>query len=579
MDQHTYLNELEKLKKNNLCQKKKIKLLENLINCIPGDIYWKDIKGNYIGLNKHGLNTIVKMGFAKKGDRIIGKNDIELFGKKNAATYRKNDLMVIEKRKKISLQEDTYLPNGSKYSQLSAKYPLINENDIIEGVIGVTLDISAIKEAEKKIKTAQDKTIFLANMSHDLRTPIAGIAGMLEALLLEVQYTREKINRYSSDQDKLKYLSELMNKTEEYVIMAKSSSYELSKLMTDILESAEIKKNEQEDSVIFNLPDLLRDAKNLLLPLAYDKGIDLKLDIDKSTPTHILVLKRQLNRVILNLLSNALKFTDQGQVKLSSKLVKNKKNVKELNKQELLEIVIEDTGIGIPRDQFSAIFKNLTRLTPSYKSNYKGSGLGLYTVKRYIKTLKGHINVESKLKVGSRFTVRIPIVIKDNKTHTDITSNNNSEIRESAYYIPQEQPNYCNNQCNNQKQALRILVVEDSLTVGRLMANILRSHGYLVDWATTGQRALNYVEKKNNYDFIYMDIGLPDLSGIVVSQKINALNQSRDKDIPIVAITGHADSPDWRKRCMAVGIRQVHQKPIQLDTLIGIITNLTTEQE
>lgn len=178
-----YEHEINKL--NNIIDRKQAEIsrLENIIDDLPGDIYWKSKEGIYQGMNAQGRKSLRKMGFPWRKENIIGKTDYDLFGKKTADKFQKNDLKVMEHKLMVVEEESATLPSDETITQLSSKRPLFDKKGNVTGIVGNTVDITDLKEAQKKSEMANEaKSEFIANMSHDIRTPMTGVMGMFEVL-------------------------------------------------------------------------------------------------------------------------------------------------------------------------------------------------------------------------------------------------------------------------------------------------------------------------------------------------------------------------------------------------------------
>ncbi len=362
----------------NDANQKKIKYLQNcletIIDNIPGDIYWKNKYGIYLGCNTSMINTV---NLKTKSD-IIGKTDKELWPK---CTFLEHDNEVIFLGKIIKFQEKVTL-NGEEMYFTSIKAPLKDENNQIIGIVGNSLDVTKLVKAQKTAEEANNtKTQFLLNMQHDLKTPLSNIIGLANIL--------------NTTED-------LPKKTKEFVSYIKISSERLMDLIVDILQytNFEVKHNLEWN---FNLKDLIQKTIELHIISVQQKNLEIIIEHDNNIPLELIGERDKIHKILLNLFDNAVKFTEQGKIKITTKIVK----VIDYSKI-ILEISIEDTGIGIPEDKCEAIFERFMRLSPTSSNTYKGIGLGLWTVKQLIKDINGEIYVTSKIGGGSKFNCIFP---------------------------------------------------------------------------------------------------------------------------------------------------------------------------
>ncbi len=371
--------------------------LREIIDNVPGDVYWKNLQGVWLGVNARGSSSLEKMGFPFKPEDILGKTDEQLFGKAIAKTFRENDLKVLQSQKEISQEESAILITGEKIVQISIKKPLFNEAKKIIGIIGNTVDITYLKKIEQDLLTAKNaaevanraKTEFLANMSHDVKTPLLGINILANDL-------------YQKIDEKYKQDAELIL----------SCQKQLSTFFKNCLDNANFELASKESfEEMFSIRSLLNEMRDLFIANAHEKQLFFNIDTDESVPAKVIGYRFILFRVILNLVSNALKFTDQGGITIKSSLLSHTENDK-----FLLRLSVHDTGIGIPEDKKTLIFERLSRLAPAFSKRIEGSGIGLYIVDQYVKTMQGDIQVKSAVGSGSTFTVTLPLKIASNDT-------------------------------------------------------------------------------------------------------------------------------------------------------------------
>ncbi|WP_084273777.1 response regulator [Legionella fairfieldensis] len=523
---------------------------ESLINSIPGDVYWKDKEGVWLGLNHHCAKSLQKMGFIKSEakNEVLGKTDYQLFDKITAEGYRQHDIQVMKSKKKLSIEEKTTLFSGDTVILLSTKHPLFDKTGHVIGVIGNTIDITYLKKIESDLKFAMEKadaanlakTEFLENMRHDIRTPLTGIVGFADILKME------------SDTPQIK----------DYADNLVASSHALLDLLDEVLEAVRVSSGEiPKLKKKFNLQKSLQQVIDLNLAKAAQKKLDLTLDFDEHIPPYVLGDKVRIHRIMLELVANALNFTDSGFVKLSAKLAQ--RNHREL----ILKLIVEDSGIGIPKDKQQEIYVQFKRLTPSYQGIYKGAGLGLSVVKQFIDELDGEIYVQSEPKKGSTFTCIIPLqepLLNDPLGIDDELE----EAMDSPYettYAEEIKPLLQ----KTRKNSYRVLVVEDNAIAQKVAQSILAQLACESDLAENGEQALE-LWKSKPYDLIFMDIGLPDIDGYEVTHRIRVQELTRKTHSPVIALTAHAGDEN-KKRCIEAGMNAVLSKPLTMKHCIDIV--------
>ena len=279
------------------------------------------------------------------------------------------------------------LINGRKKIYLTTKTPLYDLKRNVVGLIGVSVDITERKKAERELEQSdRTKTDFIANMEHDIRTPLGHIITYLDFLLESTEIPQEErgfVECISISANRL------LGLVDEILIVTDSSTG-----TTPVRE------------VRINLYEIIKKAVELFNIVIKQKGLDLIIDYDNNIPENLLGDNTRIHRIIINLLSNAVKFTDQGYVKITAKKLNKKSNGK-----ILLELGIEDTGIGIPEDKKEEIFDRFVRLDPANRNRYKGLGLGLSIVKQFLDDIGGEKEVESVLGKGTKVTCILPIKV------------------------------------------------------------------------------------------------------------------------------------------------------------------------
>lgn len=509
-----------------------------ILDTINASIYWKDINGKYLGCNRYMLEMA---GISDRRD-LIGKNDALLPWRDYAAEINRIDRQVLEHG---HYEGEEYPLTKFQGRQIfhTKKSVLRNKYGEMLGIIGISINITEKKNAEfllqekqrlleKSEAASQAKTEFLENMRHDIRTPLTGIIGFSDIIKSEAKSSNLK----------------------EYADNLVESSYALLKLMDEVLETVHISSGRVPGvKKKFSLKDTLQHIINLNRAKASSKKLKLKLDYDEKMPNYVIGDNIRIHRILLNLVSNALNFTDSGFVNIKAEFIK------EEDKQIIVKLIVRDSGIGIPPEQKQEIFLQFKRLTPSYQGIYKGTGLGLFIVKQFIDEIDGEIYVDSELNKGTTFTCVIPLKrpllnddsgIDKDEMVVDCSKFSGRAAKEVVVNKKDEPEIFAN----------RILVVEDNPIAQMVTRKILQQLNCQVDLAINGKEALQ-LWKHNSYDLIFMDIGLPDLDGCEVTHRIRVQEVSNKSYLPIVALTAHAGDEN-KSRCISAGMNAVLTKPL-----------------
>ena len=481
-------------------------------------------------VNKDGIFELLE-GEAKK---FVGKNQRQVIGRSIFEVYEDNvSFKEVIKRALLGNKVKNTVQIGESIFDIDCT-PIVKSESEICGVHGVVKDatqrariieqlIAAKLDAEK---TARVKDTFLANMSHEIRTPISAIIGFTD-LLIEKALTGEQ---------------------NEYVNSIKLASENLLVIVNDILDFSKIEAGKLTlKSTSFNLKDLMDSLKKVLMPQARMKHIDLLFNIDHEVPHWIKGDPVRLHQILLNLIGNALKFTNQGWVKVMV-------SCKEKNDDEVyLSFKIADTGIGIPKEEIAVIFESFTQVNTDPTREYGGTGLGLTIVKRLIELQNGHIEVQSKVDKGTTFTFELMFKTVPEKNR-GVEAALPAMVEEASL------------------DGKRVLLVEDNTMIQVLARKHLESWNIQVDVVNNGSLALEKI-KMRNYDLILMDIRMPELNGFETTKKIRAKTDPVSK-IPIIAMTAHAFERE-KEKCLAIGMNDYISKPFKpavlKEKLLGII--------
>jgi two-component system aerobic respiration control sensor histidine kinase ArcB len=301
----------------------------------------------------------------------------------------------------------------------------------------------------------------------------------------------------------------------------------------------------------FNIKEVICDVLDLERPVAELKKLDLVAKLSEDIPEQLIGDEHRLKRILINLISNAIKFTEKGNIKVVMNMMKSKDD-----KMCLLSISIKDTGVGIPQDKQNLIYEKFARGVPANKGVHIGAGLGLRIVKQFIEEIDGEIDVQSKVGYGTTFTCTIPFRLPLVSRFAAVKAEN---IEDSPLETIAEAD----------KLELNVLLVEDDKLAQMVAANVLKDEFKAeVDIASTGDRALE-LAANNNYDLIFMDIGLPDITGYDVTEKIRK-SDYKNASTPIIALTAHSVK-DKVDDAIAAGMNDFSVKPLNVEKIQKIL--------
>lgn len=547
-------NEPASLKKVIEQQRAEIFQLRSIIDNLPGDVYWKNKEGVWLGLNLRSSEDLRKAGFLWKTDEVVGKTDYELYNKETADEFRKNDLKIMQQGTESSSEEVNILPSGERIVQLSTKRPLWDENGMVAGIVGISSDITYLKEIEKQLILAKEKaelasrakTEFITNMSHDIRTPLTGVIGSA--------YILEKNAKTKDDYDTARMIS--------------VSGQRLLDLLNGVLDvlSADNLNDDDLNNETFDLPSCMHGLCDLMRPVVTTKGIDLLLKIDPTVSRYVMNDRLKIERILLNLMGNAVKFTEKGHVELHVKSLK----LDDRQGYDYLEFAVTDTGIGIPKEKIGQVFDRFFRIKPSYAGSHRGHGVGLYIVKKYVALLGGEVHVQSEINKGTTFY--FSLMMKQGNAE-DVEEITESELDEQTIlnFTEIKTPEYvAKAELVDAKGAFSVLYVEDDVIASQVGVRMLQAVGCAVYPASSAETALQLF-KDQRFDLVVSDVGLPGMSGAELAALLRHWERVNNKTpTPVIALTSHAAGAATQE-CLLAGMNKVFAKPLSEETAKQIL--------
>ncbi|TWT89891.1 Aerobic respiration control sensor protein ArcB [Pseudobythopirellula maris] len=497
-------------------------------------------RNSVIIANSNGQTEWVNRAFTEMTEYslrdIVGRKPGELLhGPDTDPDTAKRISERLKLRQTVSEEIVNYSKSGEAYWISLEIDPVFDESGELTHFIATQSDITERRQQEEEILKARDqaelanrtKSQFLANMSHEIRTPLNAILGFTDILL------RDDDGRDADRSDHLRTIA--------------SSGRHLLTLINDVLDLSKIEAGQlQVERVAFAPHQVVAEVVSALRVRAQEKGIDLDYSWEGGAPDFVQSDPHRLKQLLLNVVGNAIKFTDRGGVKIVAKL-------HHVGQGGVLKITVLDSGVGIADDKLTQIFDPFVQADSSVTRQFGGTGLGLAISRNITRALGGDLTVASQVGEGSEFTIALDA---GDLTGVEMTDNPEAQSRGDVLVGERADADLGN---------VRVLLVDDGDTNRKLIALLLRRRGAEVVMAENGEIALRRFDE-NPADVVLMDMQMPVMDGYTASRKL----RERGFEGPIIALTAHAMKGD-RERCQEAGCSDYLSKPVNSDKLIGMI--------
>lgn len=511
--------------------RQQLNLMQIIVDSIPHPIYVRNSNFEYILYNK-------------SYSRFIDKENVNLIGKKTSNSFISHETrQEIHSDHLISINEDLAIFKDRKVFKNNKilylyhwiqPFKLKNGNSV-DGIIGGWIDISDRAELTQQLFDAKEladsaniaKSRFLATMSHEIRTPINAIVGLLDLALKKSKHQEFDFHSIS---------------------IANEAAQDLLTLIGDILDIAKIeagrltlkpKRN--------NLKNSVNSIYNIYSHLAKQKGISLTLHFDDNIVEDLTFDETRVKQILINIISNAIKFTDKGEVNVSITLIDKSEDIR------IIKLVVKDTGIGIPESELENISEAFNQANNHLGRG--GTGLGLMIVKSICSLMESSFSIESTENIGTKITIITPFMIAID--HKDDTSKEVSHI-------------------NMEIKSIDILIVDDYFPNRLLLSEQLKFLGHQVDGVDGGRSALDLIKNKN-YQIIITDCNMPDINGYELARKIREYeNENNNGPAYIIGYTANAQQ-EVVNECLQSGMNDCLFKPITIDGLEKVLLDICME--
>jgi len=496
------------------------------MNNIPAIASIKDEGGNFLYVNE----PMAKHYDLRPGE-AIGKSIANWLPKDLAANIDRDDKEILSTGRTMQYERIVPTRNGEDHHWLTFKFPLVEpDGQMLVGTVAV--DITDRKRAEEETQKAKEmaeaanrsKSEFLANMSHEIRTPLNGVIGMTDLALA----------------------TDLTTEQQEYLQIVKMSADSLLVVINDILDFSKIEAGKVDlEKVDFNLRELLEMTIKTLALRAEEKGLELLCDFTPDVPEVIQGDPTRLRQIVLNLVGNSIKFTQEGEVRLHVELSG------ESGTSQFIQFTVSDTGIGISPEQQKTIFEPFTQADSSTTRKYGGTGLGLSISTHLVRMMGGEMWVESQPGIGTKFYFKIPLIPATNPVET--------------YSEP----------ASDVLSGSKVLIVDDNATNRQILELMLKRWGMAPTLVSGGMAGILELRSASaagrGFNLVICDLLMPEMDGFAFTEQVRKTSEISKAKIMLLSSAGRRGDA---KRCEDLGISAYLMKPVRQLELKTVLSGL-----
>ncbi len=502
-------------------------LLDTLLKTCPDAIYFKDVDSRYLRISQW---LATRLGLADPAD-AVGKTLLQLLDSDHARSVLEDERRVMRTGEPTIGRLEQIVHGGETTWALSTRLPLRSRTGAIVGTYGISRDVTDLKRAEVLVAAARDEALaaaqlkaeFLANMSHEIRTPLNAIVGM-SGLLLDTRLDPEQ---------------------EDFAKTVRNSADLLLDIVNDVLDFSKIEAGKLTiDHIPFDLLQVVEEVTDLVADRAHAKGVELATWYPPDAPRFVIGDPGRIRQVLANLLTNAVKFTERGEVEVHVEATRH------TGQDATFRVAVRDTGIGVPKDAQARLFTAFTQADGSTTRRYGGTGLGLAICRQLMTLMGGDIGFDSEPGRGSTFWFTLTLERQRDAAPPRATTPASLD-------------------------GVRLLIVDDNATNREILHRQVASWHVRHETAASGPEALAYLYRaaadSQPYEVVVLDMHMPDMDGLSVARAVKADPKLRRTNIALLTSLGyHPDEANFR----ALGIGAYLTKPIKPSRLFDCLVTL-----